>query len=126
MHFKTDDFYLTKTGRRFLKNSAVPYSDPLQLTAEDRRNTPTSLDDEEISDSESLLDSPQKIQLKNDLRKALAAKKALTKKVKMLQRQNRHLKRKNENLTSIVKALKTKSSVNKEILINIKEEVDID
>ncbi|CAG5037469.1 unnamed protein product [Parnassius apollo] len=106
VHFREEDFYLTKTGRRYLKKSAVPFE---KLSSEDNRNTsPTSLLNVDVSDSESIFDTPIQIELKKELRKNIAAKKKLLGINKKLKRQCRYLKLKNQQLTDIIKELKSK------------------
>nr|XP_034836860.1 THAP domain-containing protein 5-like [Maniola hyperantus] len=109
-HFREEDCYMTKTGRRYLKKYAVPVEK--LHNSEDKQYMPsTSLLDVHISDSESIFDTPRKITLKKDLRKNIAAKKNLFKTNIKLKRQCRYLKSKNLKLTDIVKKLKSKFPV---------------
>ncbi|CAK1595386.1 unnamed protein product [Parnassius mnemosyne] len=106
-HFREEDFYLTKTGRRYLTKSAVPFE---KLSSEDNQHniSSTSFLNVEVSDSESIFDTPIQIQLKKDLRKNIAAKKKLLETNVKLRRQCRYLKLKNQQLTDIIKNLKSK------------------
>ncbi|KAL0881232.1 hypothetical protein ABMA27_002332 [Loxostege sticticalis] len=114
-HFQADDFYTTQSGKRFLKKTAIPCSNPSEYAHRNLQACPTSLVEVQISDSESNLDSPREIQLKKDLKKVTDEKKLLANKVKKLQRQNKYLRKKTETLTAILKQLQRKYRMNKQI-----------
>lgn len=128
-HFREEDFRYTKTGRKFLLKCAVPCS--FSSNPENVRTlSPSSFIGVDVSDSESIFDSPEIINLKAMLEKEKAAKLLLSKKVKKLKRQNTNLHKKNEELKEIIKTL-TKNSNNDEqkqyfipeIIIQVQEEV---
>ncbi|RVE41326.1 hypothetical protein evm_014021 [Chilo suppressalis] len=106
LHFREQDKYATKSGRHYLKKSAVPCDDrDISMCAETIK--PIS---ESVSESESIFDTPRKIVLKRKVHELTAVKKKLTDKIKKVQRQNRNLKKKCESLSLLVKSLKTKFS----------------
>ncbi|RVE44549.1 hypothetical protein evm_010795 [Chilo suppressalis] len=104
-----EDKYYTKTGRVYLKKTAVPYGKNTILISPSRSH-PSSLDpiSEPISDSESIFDTPRKILLKKKLFKESTAKKKIFDKIRRIQRQNRYLKKKNESYKTLVSTLKEK------------------
>ncbi|CAH2088435.1 unnamed protein product [Euphydryas editha] len=72
LHFREEDKYTTKTGRRFLKKSAVPCVDP---RACQNSTGPVETISEPVSESESIFDTLRKIVLKRKIRKMAIAKK---------------------------------------------------
>ncbi|XP_028175904.1 THAP domain-containing protein 4-like isoform X2 [Ostrinia furnacalis] len=80
VHFRENDKYKTiKSGRVYLKKSAVPCDNPSTYCAEQEVTESLS---ESVSSSDSIFDSPRTIVLKNKLRKQSAALKKLTIKFK--------------------------------------------
>lgn len=65
----------------------------------------------DVSDSDSIFDSPRKVILKRKIHKLTSTKKKLTDKIKKVQRQNRMLKNKCCSMTHLVKTLKSKFSL---------------
>ncbi|CAK1590866.1 unnamed protein product [Parnassius mnemosyne] len=103
-HFKEDDKYITKTGRVYLKKSAVPSDHPTK-SPEPEVIEPLS---ESVSSSDSIFDSPKKIALKKHLRKESATNEKLIEKIMKIQRQNTYLKRKCAFYKTILQNLKDK------------------
>ncbi|KAG6443087.1 hypothetical protein O3G_MSEX002641 [Manduca sexta] len=104
-HFQASDLYTTKTGKRFLKKSAIPAKNPLPAP------TPKII----MPNYKSLLYPPRIIKLEEDSSKVPAAKKESSKKNIRLQRENECLKKKTKKLTSIMKQLKEKFGIDKQI-----------
>lgn len=71
--------------------------------------------DVDISDLQSIFDSPRKVVLKRKLKKCVSRNLAKSKKIRSLQKQNARLKEKNKSLIDIVKELKKKRFISSEI-----------
>ncbi|XP_072943494.1 uncharacterized protein [Epargyreus clarus] len=120
VHFQENDKYTTKTGRVYLKKSAVPRNNP--STCEQEVSESLS---ESVSSSNSIFDTPRKIVLKNKLRKESAAKKKLTEKFKKIQRQNIYLKQKCASYKTIVQNLKKKFGLNLNAEIDLMAKAEV-
>ncbi|XP_045502016.1 THAP domain-containing protein 5-like [Colias croceus] len=103
IHFKEDDKYTTKTGRIYLRKTAVPCIDP-KKTSEPSSFKPEPLSDS-VSSSESIFDSPRTIVLKKKLLKESAARKKLAEKFRILRRKNYYLKEKCARYKTLVRNL---------------------
>ncbi|CAG4990848.1 unnamed protein product [Parnassius apollo] len=106
-HFKDEDKYTSCNGFILLKKSAFPV---LEAT-EDSQSTPaspSSLADENVSDLESILDTPHTAALKNCVRKLTLEKQKLINKNRNLKKQNRRLQKKIANLSAILNQVKEK------------------
>ncbi|CAG5043838.1 unnamed protein product, partial [Parnassius apollo] len=106
-HFKEDDKYITKTGRVYLKKSAVPCDNPTK-SPQPEVLEPLS---ESVSSSDSIFDSPKKNVRKQYIRKESATKQKLLEQIRKIQRQNINLKRRCAFYRSIVQNLREKFSL---------------
>lgn len=105
-HFKNEDKYITKTGRIYLKKSAVP-NDGKDSTMKSGSELVEPICDL-VTDSKSILDTPGYMVLRHKLRKVIRAKKLLADKCKKILRQNRYLRTKCESYKLMFKRLKVK------------------
>ncbi|XP_063540712.1 THAP domain-containing protein 5-like [Cydia strobilella] len=107
VHFREQDKYISKSGRGFLKECAVPYNPQNDPPPGPSKQEETS-DPISVSDSESIFDSPHEIVLKEKLQKEIIARKNLANKCRALKEQNRYLKKKCLSYKEEVEALKQK------------------
>lgn len=114
-HFKDEDKYLTKKGRLYLKKCAVPYTKSLSPT----KSTISAPISESISSSDSIFDTPRKINLKKQLHKETKARKLFAEKYKKVQRQNRYLKKRCDSYKLLVTNLKEKFGFDSHIENNL-------
>lgn len=105
-HFHMPDRKLTKKGRTLLKKNAVPFIAEASQSTE-RPETPQIVE-ADISDLDSIFDSPRKAFLKAQVSKLSEDKLKLKKSNSSLKRKNKYILKKYSNLKKIVLELKKK------------------
>ncbi|VVC88622.1 unnamed protein product [Leptidea sinapis] len=111
-HFDSEQKYTSAKGRTLLKKSAVPiFKRPEHIPLRENLS-PDSLDDVDISDMESIFDTPRKCALKKKVHRLVCEKENLQKRNKILKQQNGRLKKKMASTKTILKTLKNRRMEN--------------
>lgn len=111
---------MTPLGLRKLKPDAIPAfrptTEPSKCLPADQNRPSTPLCDINVSDTDSVFDTPRKIHLKKQLNIEKRKREKCRRENMNLKKRNKYFKTKNNSLRKLVKSLKIKKMINKEDL----------